>query len=208
MHNFRVNIAILNPKDNFCNWYKLNFGPLPDQVKSCHFSERINARGQYFYFFCKFLGMIGWKWLWQSFWTLIWIYYYLLNGTGLALVLDNSCWIPKNNANNNINICFFTHINYPKEIGLDLVTNYLIDKSTKFSHFSNSIPAWLIKATTTDIIYFARSKFFPLHRKNSCYWKKILQHILLMKFWSSFEYRYFLFEVWFLITSKKKRKIH
>ena len=49
MHNFRVNIAILNPKDNFCNWYKLNFGPLPDQVKSCHFSERINARGQYFY---------------------------------------------------------------------------------------------------------------------------------------------------------------
>ena len=77
--DFGVSTTILNRKDIFRRWCKLNFGTLRDQVKSCYFSERIGAWRQYFYFLYKFLGTIGWKRLGQLFTVLIWIYYYLLN---------------------------------------------------------------------------------------------------------------------------------
>ena len=79
-----VSTTILNPVDIFCRWYKLNFGLLQDQVKSCHFAERIEAKRQYFYFLYIFLGITGWKRRWTTFWIQICIYYYLLNGTGLG----------------------------------------------------------------------------------------------------------------------------
>ena len=52
----------------------------------------------------KFIGIIDRKTLGQSFWIMIWIYYYLLNVIRLKLGLDNSCWTRKipNFATNNI----------------------------------------------------------------------------------------------------------
>ena len=81
---------------------------------------------------------------------MIWIYYYLLNGIWSDLELDNSCWMRKipNFATNNINIMVFhiARIVWPREIEiakLDYITNCLTDNSSKFSYFSNRIPAWL-----------------------------------------------------------------
>ena len=77
---------------------------------------------------------------------MIWIYYYLLNG----IKLDISCWIP-----NIPKLCYKEHeqlvfhtsnIAWRRKIELaklDCITNCLTDNSTKFSYYSNSIPAWL-----------------------------------------------------------------
>ena len=72
------NTAILNVINISCGWCKLHFRPLRIQVILCHFPEMMDARRQYFYFLYKFLGIIGTKRLEQSFWTMIWIYCYLL----------------------------------------------------------------------------------------------------------------------------------
>ena len=93
--DFGVSTAILNITDICRRWYKLKFGPWRGHVKSCHFPERIEARRQYFYFICKFLGIIGRKRLGKHFWIMTWVYYYLLNGIRLDLGLDNSCWTRK-----------------------------------------------------------------------------------------------------------------
>ena len=93
--NFRVNTDILNIIDIFYRWCKLNLGLLRGHVKSCHFPERIDTRRQYLWFFYKFLGIIGRKWLGQPFRIMNWVYYYLLNRIRLDLDLDNSCWIWK-----------------------------------------------------------------------------------------------------------------
>ena len=72
-------------------WCKLNLRTLWGHVKSLHFSERIDRRRQYFYFFYKVLGIIFWKQLRQAFCIIIWICYYLLNWIRLDLDLNNSC---------------------------------------------------------------------------------------------------------------------
>ena len=48
--DFGGSTAILYPMNIFHRWSKLNFGPMQGQVKSCHFSERIKTRRQYFGF--------------------------------------------------------------------------------------------------------------------------------------------------------------
>ena len=48
--DFGVSMAILNLLDISCRWCKLNFRPKWGQLKSCHFSERIGVRWQYFHF--------------------------------------------------------------------------------------------------------------------------------------------------------------
>ena len=73
-------MAILNAIDISRRWCKLNFGALQGQVEPGHFPEKIDTRRQYFYVLYKYLGLIGRKQLWQPFWIMIWIYYYLLNG--------------------------------------------------------------------------------------------------------------------------------
>ena len=81
--NFSVSRTILNPSDIFRNWYKLNFGLLQGQVKSCHFYEIIEVKRQYFYFLYIFLGTIGWKRHWAT-----------LLDTGFDLLLpDKWNWI-------------------------------------------------------------------------------------------------------------------
>ena len=57
--NFGVSTTVLNPVDNSCRWCKLNFEPMPDQVKLRHFSEKTGVRRQYFHIFKKFLGIIS-----------------------------------------------------------------------------------------------------------------------------------------------------
>ena len=52
-------------------WCKLNLRTLWGHVKSLHFSERIDRRRQYFYFFYKVLGIIFWKRLRQAFCIII-----------------------------------------------------------------------------------------------------------------------------------------
>ena len=106
----------------------------------CHFSDRMGMR-QYFYFLHKFLRIITQKQLGQLIQKLIWIGCYLLNRTGLDLNLHNSCSIHKylaNFATNNINFWFFTQhiIIWTREIGLDCITNCLIDHLRKSSYFA------------------------------------------------------------------------
>ena len=131
----------------FRRWCKLNVEPFRGQVKSRHFSERKDTRRQYFYFSYRFFGIIDAEQLGQPFQILTWIYYYLLNGTGLGLDLDNSCWIRKipKFTTSNINIWFFTHQTQsdPELAKHDCITNCLIDNSSKFSYFYDSIPSWL-----------------------------------------------------------------
>ena len=55
--DFGVNAVILNPADIFLRWCKLNFGPMQGQVKSRHFSERIDAKRNHFNFLYKFPGI-------------------------------------------------------------------------------------------------------------------------------------------------------
>ena len=59
----------------------------------------------------------------QSFWILIWIHYYLLNGTGLDWHLNNSFWIQNipNVATNNFEIWFLTHNVLSDQGKLDLI---------------------------------------------------------------------------------------
>ena len=102
-----------------------------------YFSDRIGMRRQYFHFLQKLLRIISQKQLGKPIWKLIGIDCYLLNRTGLDLDLHNSCLIQKylaNFATNNIISCFFTQhfIIWPRQIGLDYITNCLIDNSRKF----------------------------------------------------------------------------
>ena len=64
--NFGVSTTILNSVDIFRRWCKLNFGPLQSQDKSHNFSERIEAKRQYFYFLYIFLGITDWKRHWTT----------------------------------------------------------------------------------------------------------------------------------------------
>ena len=58
--DFGVSTAILNTADVSRRWCKLNFGPLWGLVKSCHLTQRIDTRRQYFYFSIQ----ISWnKWV-------------------------------------------------------------------------------------------------------------------------------------------------
>ena len=135
-----VSTAILNHVDIFCGWCKLYFGPLWDQVKSCYFFERINARAQCYLY--KFIEIIDWE---TTLATVLDTNFYLLLSfyrTELKLVQDNSCRIRKIPmfATNNIKIKFFTpYIFWPKEIELDFINNCLTDNSRKSSYFSNRI---------------------------------------------------------------------
>ena len=56
-------------------------------------------------------------------WILIWIHYYLLNGTGWDWHLNNSFWIQNipDVAINNINIWFLTHNTLSDQEKLDLI---------------------------------------------------------------------------------------
>ena len=106
-----VSTAILNATDISRRWCKLNFGPQRGQVKSRHFPEQIDTKGQYFYFLYKCPGIIGRKRLGRPFRIMTLIYYYLLNGIILDLDLNNSCWIRKKpNFGTNIinNLIFHT----------------------------------------------------------------------------------------------------
>ena len=47
-------------------WCKLNFGLLQGKVKSHHFSERIKAKRQYFYFLYTFLEIFNWRGHWTT----------------------------------------------------------------------------------------------------------------------------------------------
>ena len=47
-------------------WCKLNFGLLQGKVKSHHFSERTEAKRQYFYFLHTFFGIFDWKRHWKT----------------------------------------------------------------------------------------------------------------------------------------------
>ena len=83
--NFVVSTTILNPVDISCRWYKLNFGLLQGQVKLYHFYEWIEAKRQFF--FLLFVRISWNNWLEATLDNhlddlLIWIHYYLLNGTG------------------------------------------------------------------------------------------------------------------------------
>ena len=103
--DFGVSTAILNTIYISRKWCKLNLGLLRGLVKSRHFPERIDARRQYIQIYRN-----NWqKAPWATFWIMIWIYYYLLNGIRLDLDLDNSCWIRKipNFATSSINIFIF-----------------------------------------------------------------------------------------------------
>ena len=51
--DFGVSTVILNTTDISRRWCKLDFGPLCGHLKSSHFPERIDAKGQYFYFFIQ-----------------------------------------------------------------------------------------------------------------------------------------------------------
>ena len=69
--------------------------------------------GSIFTFLYKFIGIIGRKRLTrQSFWIIIWVYNYLLNGIRLDQDLDNSCWIRKFATNSTRN-CFLIHQTQP-----------------------------------------------------------------------------------------------
>lgn len=121
-------------------WCKLNFGTLQGPVKSRYILERIDARRHYFYFLHEFRRINGRKRLEQTFWLMIWIYYYLPNGIRLNMDRENSCWIGNmpNFATNKINIWFFL-----PTIKRGCITYCLTDNLSKFSYFSNIIPAWL-----------------------------------------------------------------
>ena len=47
-------------------WCKLNFGLLQGKVKSHHFSERTEAKRQYFYFLHTIFGIFDWKQHWKT----------------------------------------------------------------------------------------------------------------------------------------------
>ena len=64
--NFGVSTTILNPVDIFCDRCKLKLELLQCQVKSYHFSERIEVKRQYLYFLYSFLGKIHWKRHWAT----------------------------------------------------------------------------------------------------------------------------------------------
>ena len=66
----------------------------------------------------------------QPFWILIWIHYYLLNGTGWEWHLNNSFWMQKisNAATNNINIWFLTHNTLSDRRKLDLTVLLLLKR--------------------------------------------------------------------------------
>ena len=57
--NLGVSTTILNPVGIFRRW--CNFGLIQGQIKSCHFSEPIEAMKKYICFLYTFLGIIGWK---------------------------------------------------------------------------------------------------------------------------------------------------
>ena len=87
----------------------LDFELSRGQVKSCHFPEKKDARRQYFYFLDNFFEIICRERLGKLVWIIIWIHYYLSNGTILDFDLEKSCWVGKmpNFATNNINIWLF-----------------------------------------------------------------------------------------------------
>lgn len=51
MLDFEVSTVI----DTFRRWCNLNFGPMRDQLKSPHFSEKIGMRDHIFTFYTNFL---------------------------------------------------------------------------------------------------------------------------------------------------------
>ena len=61
--NFGVSTTILDPVDR---WSKLNFGLLQGNVKLHHFSARVEARRQQFYFLYIFLGIVDWEGHWTT----------------------------------------------------------------------------------------------------------------------------------------------
>ena len=82
----------------------------------------------------------------------MWIYCYLLNGIGLEMDLNNSCWIWKylTLLLNNINIWFFTldHI-WPKEIELDSVWTILLEILNYTEEWENILNVLLVYVTMT-----------------------------------------------------------
>ena len=65
--DFGGSTAILDPLDVFRRWCKLSFRPMRDQVKSRNFSELMGAQKPYFHFLYKFIGIISYKQLGNSF---------------------------------------------------------------------------------------------------------------------------------------------
>ena len=105
------------------------------------FLIRIDTRRQFFHFLYKFLGITGWKRLGQSFWILIWIYYFLWitlveYKKYLTLLLTT------------LNACFFQYCTISDLGKLDFIV-LLIAQQIIF----NIIPAWLINLINLSIMY-------------------------------------------------------